>query len=64
MIGDASGRLFFLMHPNHRDERCEGERDEERGESVIDQLDFVHQHDHKGGDEDFYYIESREAEEL
>ena len=62
MIGQPSGILAALVHPDHRNQRGEGEGDEQGGEPITDELNFRHEEDHCGGEEELDEIEGGKGE--
>lgn len=62
VVGEPLRGLSGLMHPDHREDGSERESNEQGGKAIIDELDFVHQHDDERAEENFPDVERREGE--
>lgn len=50
MVGEATRRIFLQVHPNHSEQRCDGQGDQQRGQAVVDELDLGDEEDDEGGE--------------
>ena len=64
VIGDARGGLLLLVHPDHRDQRGKGQRDEQRRKPIIEKLHFIDDDNDDRCDQDFHQVESGKLKQL
>lgn len=62
MIREALGRLLVMVHPDHREQRRERQRNQQSREPIIHELDFRHEKNDCGGDEELHQIKRSETE--
>ena len=64
MVRQALARLTALMHPDHRQQRSERQRNQKRRKPVVEELDLVHRDDDQGTQEPFRQIQTRKRQQF